>query len=84
MEVLHLSLATLNMHLHTHWRPVWGGLTRAGCAYPHLPVACENPQSYACGVCRLQVEFGVGRCGRRIKLYLCGLLNVDSMDMKLT
>jgi len=32
----------------------------------------------------VQVEFGVGRCGRRIKLYLSGLLNVDSMHLKLT
>jgi len=49
MEVLHLSLATLNMPLHNHWRPVSGGLTRAGCAYPHLRVAYETPQSYVCG-----------------------------------
>ena len=49
MEVLHLSLATLNMPLHAHRRHVSGGLTRADCAYTHLHVACETPQSYVCG-----------------------------------
>jgi len=28
---------------------VQGGLTRAGCGYPHLRGGCGNPHCYACG-----------------------------------
>jgi len=90
MEELHVSLATLNVPLYTHWRSAWGGLTVPRRLLSRVVGTCicvshwGTRQVMHVGAWPMRVEFGVGRCGAEQNNYLCGLLNVDSMHVKVT
>jgi len=59
----------------SRWSPARGGLSRAGCGYPHLRGWCGNPHCFACGCgfaagrARVVLTAGAGRA-RDVKLFV--------------